>query len=117
MITETKEIYKCEHCRKLYQSKHFALRHEQLCPKNPDNNRACFGCVHLGKRQTKVYHDVPSGGEQVQTVEILHCAKKSVFLYPPKVEVKKNMYDLGDDFNEPMPKECEMRQDILNDDY
>jgi len=117
MISETKEIYKCEHCKKLYQLKHFALRHEQSCTKNPANWRACFGCVHLGKRETKVYHDSPFGGEQVQTVEILYCPKKEVFLYPPKVEVKKNMYDLGDDLNEPMPMECEMRQDILNDDF
>lgn len=31
MITETKEICKCEYCRKLYQLKRFAEGHEEVC--------------------------------------------------------------------------------------
>lgn len=106
MKIETKEIYKCEFCNKLYQLKHFAAKHEELCTKNPENKRACFGCSHLEKKQTTIYHDSPLGGEIVQQVHILFCNKKQMYVYPPRVQVKKNMYDLGNDLNEPMPKVC-----------
>jgi hypothetical protein len=106
MKIETKEIYKCEFCNKLYQLKHFAAKHEKICTKNPENKRACFGCKHLKKKQTIIYHDSPIGGSIDQPVSILFCKKKSIYVYPPRVEIKKNMYELGDDSNEPMPKEC-----------
>lgn len=105
MIIETKEIYKCEWCRKLYQLKRFAEAHEQMCIKNPENKRACFGCKFLDKKEVMVYDDSP-WGETSKKVNLCHCSKKECFVYPPKVEIKGNMIELGDDTNEPMPKEC-----------
>ncbi len=116
MKIETKEIYKCEFCNKLYQLKHFAAKHEQLCTKNPENKRACFGCSHLEKKQTTIYHDSPLGGENEQQVHILFCNKKQIYLYPPRVQVKQNMYDLGNDSNEPMPKVCSDFSDYTKSD-
>lgn len=54
MIIQTKEIYKCEYCRKIYQIKRFAESHEKMCKKNPENNRACFGCNFLQKKEVEV---------------------------------------------------------------
>jgi len=63
MKIETKEIYKCEHCNKLYQIKSKCLEHEKTCSKNPDNQRACFGCRHLEKKNYTIYEDHPYSGE------------------------------------------------------
>lgn len=113
MITETKEIYKCEYCRRVYQIKRFAEAHEISCVKNPDNHRACFGCKHLNKRDHVLHCNTPIG-EFTRTVNICHCAKKGIFLYPPKVEHKETSFDLGNELNEPMPKNC---PDFVEQDY
>ena len=112
MITETKEIYKCEHCRKVYQVKRFAEGHELMCKKNPENKRACFGCNFLAKKDVTLHEDHPMGGSYTFQINILFCAKKSIHVYPPKVEIKGNHIDLGDEFNEPMPKDCEFYKPI-----
>lgn len=69
MITQTKEIYKCEHCRKLYQIKRFTELHEKMCNKNPENQRACFTCKFLEKKETALCYDSPIGGEITRTVK------------------------------------------------
>ena len=48
-------------------------------------------------------------GEQESIVNLLHCSELNKFIYPPKVEAKKNWFDLGDEYNEPMPKVCDDR--------
>lgn len=108
MIIETKEVYKCEYCRKMYQLKRFAESHEEMCVKNPENQRACFGCKFLDKKETVLYYDSPMGGELTRKVSLCHCSKKEIFVYPPKVEIKGNVFDLGYDINEAMPKKCEL---------
>jgi hypothetical protein len=105
MKVEVKEIYKCDHCNKLYQVKGAAERHERACHRNPDNERACFGCDNLEKKETSIGMMTPYG-EINKPVNCLYCKIKYVFLYPPKVEHKGNAFDLGE-FNEPMPKVCE----------
>lgn len=114
MITETKEIYKCEHCRKLYQLKRFAEAHEKKCFKNPENERACFGCVHLGKKETLQYYDTYRG-EQTRKIDVFYCDKKEVYLFPPSVAHKGNQIEIEN--NEQMPTVCEFQnldEDILN---
>ena len=110
MKTEIKEVYKCEYCNKLYQRKHAAIQHENGCSKNPNNKRACIvdgiACDHLIKKRVWHYFDTPFG-EDKQQVDLLYCGHKKIFMYPPKVEAKKNWFELGDELNEPMPKECD----------
>lgn len=114
MKTETREIYKCEFCNKLYQRRKPALVHEQGCGKNPVNWRKCMqGCMHIGKKTTD-YHEDTGYGSVVSTVNLLHCKAKDVFLYPPKVEAAKKWFDLGDEPNEPMPMECELYSNFNN---
>lgn len=107
MKVETKEIYKCDFCRKLYQVKTACENHEVSCSENPDNERACFGCEFLTKKENTIYEDSPMGGEYKFTRQLLYCNKKEIFVYPPKVEHKGNAIDLGDETNEPMPRQCE----------
>ena len=106
MITETKTIYKCEHCRKLYQSKHFAEQHEKRCSKNPDNQRACFGCEHMTKRLAEVYMH-----SNTINLKLCYCAKKEMYLYPPIIEHKGKAAEVVDELNEPMPKTCPFFED------
>lgn len=110
MIIETKEVYKCEFCRKLYQLKRFAEKHEKQCSKNPANYRICFGCEFLGKRRTYIMIDNEYRSYE-EPLDLLYCSKIEVFLYPPKVEHKNNQFELGDHYNEPMRKECKHFKD------
>jgi len=115
MITETKEVYKCEHCRRLYQIKSACERHELRCNKNPETHRACYGCNHLQEERVDI--NITIGGyfgpeEYVEPRKVLFCCKLNVYKYPPKIEYSwRGPYmqeDIGDGEieNEPMPKEC-----------
>jgi hypothetical protein len=115
--TETIQVYKCEYCNKLYQRKHFAEVHEKSCHKNPNNYRKCLDeCKHLIKKTTKYYYDT-GYGERSRDLELFYCPKKKSFLYPPKVEHDKKWFDLADDLNEPMPKECKAYEPIYTNDW
>lgn len=106
MKTKETTVYFCDHCNKLYQRKYFAEKHEKMCAKNPDNNRACHFCIHLEKVDYLMYADMYNG-ETHYTIDVLHCHKLKKYLHPPQVEIKGNAIDLGDEINEPMPKECD----------
>ena len=117
MITETREIYKCGHCSKLYQIKSACIKHEIQCSKNPENYRACFGCVYLEKKEVDVYYDTIDGNSTYKA-NILFCNKIESFLYPPKVEIKGNMIDesdlSGNIENNPMRKDCDDFKSIVD---
>ncbi len=105
MITEYREISRCEYCGKIYLSKRFADRHEIRCLKNPDNNRACYGCKHLTKKDTTIstwYYG--ECGEKNLT--LLHCAVHDRYVYPSRVEHNGTAWETEDLPNEPMPREC-----------
>lgn len=115
MIIETKEIYKCSYCRKLYQIKNACIYHERVCTKNPANHRLCFSCEHLTKKETQIYSGVDDyfSSEPVNTKkEFLFCEAKDIFLYTPKNEIKGNYIltdaDGGYFENYPMVKQCEL---------
>ena len=107
MKTEIREIYKCDHCNKLYQVKRFAIAHEEICSSNPDNRRPCFECSNLCKKKVDIYYDMPWGSEAARSLAVLYCKENKTYLYPPKVEIRGNAFDLGDHLNEPMPKSCD----------
>ena len=117
MIIETKEIYKCEYCRKLYQMKHFCISHESTCMKNPVNFRACIGCNNLKKKIVDVNFSDYNGNDSFEKRELLYCEKIDQFLYPPKVEFKGNAFEgasiddgTGEEKeNNPMRVDCEFQ--------
>ena len=109
MIIETKEVYKCEHCRKMYQRKWLCEKHEAGCKKRPDYLRPCHSCKILNKVKETIlagYGDI-WGNEAERVVEVLFCKSRDCFIYPPSVASKGNMFDMGDKLNEEMPKRCE----------
>ena len=106
MKIETKEIYKCEHCRKLYQVKKACEKHEAGCKKRPDYLRPCHSCKVLAKRDEVVYYDTWSG-EGERTVSVLFCGKRDCFIHPPSVASKGIAFDMGYKLNVEMPKQCE----------
>ena len=109
MKTETKEIYKCEFCNKLYQVKKACAIHEQSCKKRPDYLRPCHTCLILKKKMETISSGVGSwyGDEVEMTVSVLFCSKLDCFIYPPSVAAKGNAFDMGDKPNIEMPKQCE----------
>jgi len=118
MKTETREIYKCDHCRKAYQVKRFAEYHELICSKNPDNDRPCYSCTHLIKKEAVIYsgHDNYFTSEPVNVKRYFcYCKKKDIFMFTPKNAIKGNFDHIDEDGgnfeNHPMPKECDLRSD------
>jgi len=115
MKTKVKEVYYCEHCKKHGLNRLAMAHHELICSNNPDNNRPCFHCQHLTKKQTSIFEDYQGQSHEI-FVSLLHCNAKQMFLYTPQNEIKGNQFDLGDEINEPMPRECvryEERKDIF----
>ena len=108
MITITKPTYKCEHCKKLYQSAKWCEKHEIACNKNPANWRACGGCTHCDAKTATVMRMHSFLGHEVETeVEAYFCNEYKHFLYPPKVEHLGKPYETIGFKNLPMPKDCD----------
>jgi hypothetical protein len=105
MKTENREIYRCEHCAKVYLRKCFCEIHEQACPKNPSNHRACASCKHAGWKTQPLGARLYSGANR--DVSAPFCVKKNVFLLPPKAEARGNKYKFDKYENIRMPVECD----------
>lgn len=108
MKTITKPVYYCEHCKKHGLSKPKMEHHENICFHNPKNFRPCFECANLNKKAVSIYSNYSNGNEWERKVELFHCKAKECFLYTPQNEIKGNYFELGDDFNEPMPHVCDV---------
>ena len=106
MKIETREIYKCDYCNKLYQIKNRCADHEKVCSKNPKNDRPCFGCRYLSTKK-HTYYIEQYDWEEKRTVELMYCEKVATFIYPPKVEHKNNWIETEEPENRPMPKNCD----------
>ena len=116
MKIETRTIYKCDHCNKLYQMRHWCEIHEEGCFHNPDNHRDCFTCVHLIKKDHEISFDTYMG-EQCENRTLFYCKKIDSFLYPPKVEAKRNWFETHPIENNPMRKSCKVYDDGYGDVY
>lgn len=115
MKTRTKKVFYCDFCKKHGLNKSQMDYHESICSKNPTNERPCFSCRHLIKKETVVYGEYYDGSGWERRVDLLFCNSKKIFLYTPKNQIKGNHFDLGNNSNELMPKECEIYQDELLD--
>ncbi len=107
MKTEVRTTYRCEHCKKIYFRKYFALRHEERCNKNPINFRPCFNCPQLIMKNVTIYDEYFRSKSS-----ILFCRKDDCGVYPPEVEYKGNALDTEYD-NIPMPKQCDWYDDWI----
>lgn len=118
MITETKEVYKCEHCRKLYQRKNACISHEPKCRKNPTNIPKCVGCEYLENIGIKYEPTFQTeGSSELFDGRGFRCKLKDVFMYHPVVElgdygVPDYAEFKGDEiYQERMPTECKEWKD------
>lgn len=106
MKSKTKTVYYCDHCKKKGLVKSKMERHEELCHKNPANDRPCFKCEHLTKKTTLAKQTHPDGEVSMSTRELFYCNATKHFLYPPQAIVKKNSFEL-EESNCPMPNKCD----------
>ena len=106
---KTITAYKCQFCGKLYQLKFQCEKHEVRCKKNPENNRPCFQCANLRKEITNARIISSDASIYIERVELLYCIERDVFLHTPINEIKGNKYNLGENENLPMPKECNLQ--------
>jgi len=107
-------IYTCAHCGKYYKRKHFCLAHEKMCKKNPENDRQCFYCQFLSKKDVEMECD-EGYGEYLRTVTLFFCEKREEYVYTPQNEMKGNAFAF-DEPNEPMPKQCDDRDNYHDSD-
>ena len=113
MKKEQRIVYWCEHCNNRYLSEYWCGEHEKKCSSNPENDRACFSCVHLEMdNEAIIYEDYYNGMRAERKVNAFYCKKLEKYLIPPKAEHKGNAYEFGDTLNEPMPKECEHQNKV-----
>jgi hypothetical protein len=112
MQRETRQIYRCDHCKKHYLNKGTCTYHEKICFKNPENTRPCHNCPHLTKKDAATTHYFYDGDEYERKLKVFYCDKKEMFLYPPQSEIRKNALDLPEG-NDPMPKQCEIFDAII----
>jgi len=103
---ENVTIYKCDFCKKELKRKYAMVKHEIKCFHNPVNFSPCFNCSNLEKKEVKYYFDTFQG-ESSKDLNLFHCKLKQIFLYPATSDIN-NVFELGDDFNEKMPKECDL---------
>jgi hypothetical protein len=113
MKTETRKIYTCDYCPKHYKVASRCKYHERICTKNPENQRACYGCGHLIKRAVTVdagwVH--PFGGDGERTVSVLFCQKLNVMIHTPQNAIRGNQFEHAEYKNVEMLKECSERID------
>ena len=107
MKVKTKQVYYCEHCDKHGLSKNKMEYHEEICFKNIENDRPCFNCSYLCRKETEICGNYYNGEDWNRKVVLFYCSKKECFLYTPQNQIKENWFDLGDCENLPMPKKCE----------
>lgn len=112
-VKENITLYICEHCKKRYEVKPAAERHELYCFRNPANFHACFKhCKHLIKDKEKFDED-PHGGWATTDMERVsfQCAITKQFMYSFVAE-RRNCVPVYNDWEEDreyirMPLECE----------
>lgn len=109
-------VYQCEHCKKKLFVKSSMEKHEKYCSQNPENFKACSGCIHLEEAEVECRrYDEYFGAEVSFKAKGFHCKVLNKLLYPTKVEKLglplKHPKTFADQI--PMPKDCELRDDGL----
>ena len=89
--------------------KHAMERHEKFCESNPENEKACSGCIFL--KEETIEHDVMyhyDGSESIRNSKAFKCSKKDILVYPTKAERLGLPEKYPETFEDqiPMPKEC-----------
>lgn len=112
IVKENITLYICQHCKKRMLRKAAMEKHEPACYSNPENFRACTGCLYLDEIEATVYFDTYNG-EGTRKFKSFKCSKLDKIMYPYKVEKKGLLDKFPESFEdqEPMPKSCELHSD------
>ena len=117
MKEKIKTVYYCDHCNEKRFVKNAMVRHEIICKKNPNNKRACYGCLFLTKEDFEFEYDSGhEGGIITETKKQTFCTKKDVFIATHYQEINQDDV-IHYDGVEMMPKSCEYRDDGSNEDF
>ena len=118
-VRENITVYACDHCKKKMFVRKAMELHEKWCYMNPDNQKACSGCLHLEETEIEYEAICNSFGEDYGVIFDSHtetrkakgfkCNQLNKILYPLKVEKKGLVQKFPETFEnqEPMPRECE----------
>lgn len=117
-VTENITRYECDFCKKRLYVRHAMEKHEKICDSNPENSKACFNCKFLERTVIDVYfetHYHPDYGSASaeKKVDGFKCSLYNKLMFPWKIERKELhiKYPGTYDEQEPMPKECDGRQE------
>lgn len=122
-VKENVTVYICQFCKRKMFVKKSMERHEKLCNNNPENFRACSGCVFLENTTIEYSYSVPTIGLNMgvvfdgDTVERkttgFFCSKLKKKIYPFKAEKMGLIEKYPETFEDqyPMPKTCEHYND------
>lgn len=116
IVKENVTVYKCGFCKKKLFVKHAMDHHEKYCGCNPENFKACEGCIHL--EEIEVEYDLGDGYENepvTRKATGFNCKKLNKKMYPTKAERKglPTKYPWTFQDQVPMPKECSERSDAF----
>jgi len=109
MKVKNVDVFICDHCKKKLFRKHAMVNHEKSCAKNPDNTKACFGCVYLTTEEVERVVSVSyDDDEHFQTSGCFKCVKLKKLMYSFKAEQRGLPQAYPDDFEdqEKMPHKC-----------
>lgn len=112
----TKKVFYCDHCKKHGLSKGSMSKHEKWCNYNPENRRACEGCINLEEVPIKYLYDSDEYGVYTKEAKGFRCKILDKILYPLKVERKDliNRFPKTFENQERMPKICEHHKNELD---
>lgn len=111
MKVETKQIFRCDFCKKKMFMQKAMEKHEQFCQKNLANVPACFNCIYLTSSEITEEshsHEVPDFTRKLPFL----CSKKDqLIMHTKKSEVLKRPWikDLG---SELMPSKCHLQKKL-----
>lgn len=114
IVKENITVYQCQFCKKKLFVKRAMEHHEKYCSSNPENFKACEGCIHLEEIQIEyeIGDDYYLCEPIIRKVTGFHCKKLDKKMYPTKAERKglpeKYPWTFQDQI--PMPKECDSKQ-------
>ena len=98
---------------KHYIRKHFAIKHEKNCRKNPENISPCFECDYLIKKELYIYFQNYDYEEKIYK-DILFCEKHKKGVCPrwsnSDLGIETDvLYDKEENeiYNEKMPLKCD----------
>lgn len=112
-------VFQCDFCSKKLFREHAMVNHEEKCPSNPLNIRACFDCEHL----ETVDMEFETRNDDMRKGKCFFCkatgGEEGVFMHPPKLEYNENGVPAyvtvkGDEIiQEKMPVICSSQKPIL----